>query len=204
MSENAAFKLPDGYIDLPPGKLASVVTYLEMTAPPPAMSTTESNGLSIERLGSGDEERYRQVYRRIGERWLWVSRLGASAQAIAEVLSKPGIEAYVLVKEGVAEGLVEIDFTQPGEAELYYFGITESLIGRGAGRWLMAQALQIAWSRPIRRFWLHTCTFDHPGAVGFYRRSGFRPYKQAVEMIDDPRVTGALDRNSFPDLPITA
>jgi len=204
MTENAAFKLPDGYLDLPPGKLASVVTYLEMTAPPPARPVTELSGLSIERLGPGDEERYRQVYRRIGERWLWVSRLGASAQDIAKVLSKPDIETFVLVKDGQTEGLVEIDFGQPGEAELYYFGITESLIGRGAGRWLMSQTLQLAWSHPINRFWLHTCSFDHPGAVAFYRRSGFRPYKQAIEIVDDPRVKGMLDRNSFPDLPITA
>jgi GNAT superfamily N-acetyltransferase len=204
MTENAAFKLPDGYLDLPPGKLASVVTYLEMTAPPPARPITELGGLSIERLGPGDEERYRQVYRRIGERWLWVSRLGASAQDIAKVLSKPDIETFVLVKDGQTEGLVEIDFSQPGEAELYYFGITESLIGRGAGRWLMSQTLQLAWSHPINRFWLHTCSFDHPGAVAFYRRTGFRPYKQAIEIVDDPRVKGMLDRNSFPDLPITA
>ena len=78
------------------------------------------------------------------------------------------------------------------------------MIGQGAGRWLMSQTLQLAWSHPINRFWLHTCSFDHPGAVAFYRRSGFRPYKQAIEIVDDPRVTGMLDRNSFPDLPITA
>src|SRR4051794_19951406 len=115
MSENAAFKLPDGYLDLPPRELASVVTYLEKTTPP-AASVTGSNGFRIERLGPGDVERYRQVYRRIGERWLWVSRLGAPAQEIAEVLSKPGIEAYGFVTEGQTEGLVEIDFTRPGEA----------------------------------------------------------------------------------------
>ena len=34
---------------------------------------------------------------------------------------------------------------------------------------------------------MHTCNFDHPAAIGFYRRSGFTPYKLAVEVEVDPR-----------------
>ncbi len=35
----------------------------------------------------------------------------------------------------------------------------------------MNRALEIAWARPIRRFWVHTCTLDHPGALPLYVRT---------------------------------
>jgi hypothetical protein len=66
----------------------------------------------------------------------------------------------------------------------------------------MNHAQSIAWAAPIERFWLHTCTLDHPGAIAFYRRSGFAPYKLGVEIADDPRLTGALPRDAFPDVPV--
>lgn len=196
--------LRDGYHDLPPGKLASVVTYLEMTAPPAPTAGAERRDLSLRRLGPDDAERYAAIYRSIGERWLWVSRLGLLPEQIATLLGQKGIEAYGLVADGQDAGLVELDLRNQCETELVYFGLAERFIGTGAGRWMMRRTLEIAWSRPIRRLWLHTCTLDHPGAVGFYRKAGLRPYKLAVEIIDDPRVTGALPRDRFPDLPLTA
>ncbi len=68
----------------------------------------------------------------------------------------------------------------------------------------MDEALTRAFARPIRRFWVHTCTFDHPGAVDFYRRSGFRPYARAIEVAPDPRLTGALPRMAAGQIPLLA
>ena len=53
---------------------------------------------------------------------------------------------------------------------------------------LMRRALERAWSRPISRFWVHTCTLDHQAAVEFYQRSGFTAFKRGVEVVDDPRL----------------
>ena len=74
--------------------------------------------------------------------------------------------------------------------------------GQGAGRALMNLAIEKAWARPIRRFWVHTCTLDHHAALGFYQRSGFTPYARRVEVADDPRVTGLVPRSFAPHLPI--
>jgi len=87
-------------------------------------------------------------------------------------------------------------------AELAYFGLVESAFGSGAGRWLMNEAIGRAWARPIRRLFVHTCTFDHAGAIAFYVRSGFRPYKYGIEVIDDPRLTGVLSREAAPHIPL--
>ena len=86
--------------------------------------------------------------------------------------------------------------------ELRMFGVTAQLIGTGAGRFLMNRALERAWSEPIRRFWVHTCTFDHQAALAFYVRSGFRPYRQQIEYADDPRLLGLLPRGAAPHVPI--
>ena len=86
--------------------------------------------------------------------------------------------------------MLEFDFRQEGECELTFFGLSGTLIGGPAGRWLMNWAIERAWSRPIKRFWLHTCTLDHPSALDFYKRSGFQPFRFEVEILEDPRLSG--------------
>ena len=66
----------------------------------------------------------------------------------------------------------------------------------------MNRALEIAWSGPISRFWVHTCTFDHPAAAQFYIRSGFRPFRLHVEIEDDPRLLGTLPRHVASHVPL--
>ena len=66
----------------------------------------------------------------------------------------------------------------------------------------MEAALEQAWTAGVGRVWLHTCTFDHPAAVRFYRARGFRPYKFAIEVSDDPRLTGHLPRDAAPHVPL--
>jgi GNAT superfamily N-acetyltransferase len=193
--------LPDGYTDVPPGKIASVVTFLEMRKKPP-LTSSDGDGLELVRLGPADVVRYKRIYRQIGERWFWFSRLSIGDDDLAGVLASPGVEAYAATRDGIDLGLLELDLTQSGEAEIVYFGLIDSVVGQGIGGWMMREALAIAWAHPISRCWLHTCTLDHPGAVGFYRRFGFAPFKLAVEIADDPRLTGALAPEAFPEIPL--
>ena len=93
-------------------------------------------------------------------------------------------------------------FARPGQCEIVFFGVTAKLIGSGAGRWLMNRALELAWSRPIARLWLHTCTHDHPAAVAFYQRSGFRAFRRQIEIEDDPRLDGTAPRDAARHVPV--
>ncbi|MFZ5791945.1 MAG: GNAT family N-acetyltransferase [Pseudomonadota bacterium] len=197
------FSLPDGYSVLPPGKLANVVICLEMTEkPPPRPAAAARSGLTLRRIEQPDLAAYRALFRRIGEPWLWFSRLIMPDEKLRAILSDPNVELYVLL-EGVREiGLLELDFREEGQCELAFFGVVPEVIGKGAGRFLMDQAIAKAWARPIRRFWVHTCSFDHPSALSFYRRSGFKPYAMAVEVHDDPRLTGHLPRTAAPHVPL--
>ncbi len=194
-------ELPHGFSRVPPGKLASAVTCLEMRERP-ADDAPKVVGLSLSRWEGDDLDGYRALFRAVGEDWLWFSRLVLSDDELRGVLRDPGVETYVLSNGDGMIGLVELDFREPAECELVFLGLIKQALGKGAGRFLMDRALSIAWSHPIKRFWLHTCHLDHPKALAFYQRFGLRPYAFWVEVFDDPRIAGVLPRTVAPHVPI--
>lgn len=193
--------IPDGLHDVPPGKVAMIVTHLQMLAAAP-MRPVELPAGVIFRAVTPDIGWYRDIFERVGSPWLWFGRRKLSDAAVMEILNDPDIALFTLEKDGRAEALLELDFRQPGECELAYFGLTPALIGSGAGRYLMNEAIRRAWARPIRRFHVQTCTIDSPQALTFYIRSGFAPYRQQVEVDDDPRLTGLLPAHAAPHVPL--
>lgn len=198
--------LPDGYTDLAPGKLAAVVTYLEITAIEPCTEPVPPTGLTLRPVAQPDPEWYRQLFRAVGAPWLWFSRLCLSHQDLTAVLHHPRVQLFALESAVEPVGLMELDFRQPGEAELAYLGVTPACIGKGAGRFLMEYArYRVARhhaQEPLRRFWVHTCSLDHHTALSFYRKAGFVPYKRAIEIFDDPRISGVLPADSAPHIPL--
>jgi GNAT superfamily N-acetyltransferase len=193
--------LPDGYLDVPAGKIAAIVTHLEMTERPGPLRDPPA-AWQLHRIERPGLDWFRDLYRRVGEEWLWFSRLRMPDADLAGILQSPLVEIYALVDDGQNEGLLELDFRQAGQCELAFFGVTAKLIGSGAGRWLMNRALEVAWSRPITRVWVHTCTLDHPAALAFYQRSGFRPFRRQVEIASDPRLDGTAPRHIARHVPI--
>src|SRR5579871_3541849 len=135
----------DGYTDLPPGKIANVVTYLEMTEKPEGRPTGSREDLALARLRGTEVDRYLRLYRTLGERWLWWSRLQMTRADVAALLDREDVEAYALVATGEDAGLLELDFRLAGEVELAFFGIFEAQIGRGLGSWLIDRAIEKAW-----------------------------------------------------------
>lgn len=194
--------LADGYHDLPAGKLATLVTYLEMRRRAAARPERDDAPWTLRHVDRPALDWYRDLYRRVGAEWLWSSRLELADEALAELITAPTTEVHALARDGRDEGILELDFATPGDCEIVFFGVSSQLVGAGAGRWLMNRAIARAWARPIRRLWLHTCTLDSPGALGFYVRSGFVPYARKVEVFDDPRLRGLLPRSAAPQVPL--
>ena len=196
-------QLEDGFYDVPPGKLAAVVTHLEMRAKAPLRPVPEPQGLGLERKEAPGVDWYRALFRKVGaEDWLWFSRLVMDEAALQAILRDPLVEVYALREGGADKGLLELDFREEGECELAFFGLASDLIGRGVGRWLMNRAIDLAWRRGITRFHVHTCTLDSPQALSFYMRSGFVPVRRQVEIADDPRLAGLLPESAAPQVPI--
>ena len=188
----------------PPGKLETVVTYLEMTErpaarpipPPPA-------GARLDRVETPDVAFYRFLYDTIGEDWLWIDRRKLADAELGAIIGDARVEVHVLTVAGETAGYVELDRRAPPDVEIAYLGVMPGFIGRGLGRFLLARAVGLAWADPgTRRVWLHTCNFDHPKAIAFYREGGFRVYATEVQMIDDPRLTGLVPRAAAPHVPL--
>jgi GNAT superfamily N-acetyltransferase len=202
MSDSLTISLT-GTTDLPPGKIAAIVTALAMFEKPAVKADPPgTEGFSLEPLLAGDTDRYLAIYRMLGERWMWFSRLVRPPEHTRAILADPGVVCFAARHDGRDVGLLELDFRVTGIGELAFFGLDENVVGQGAGRWLMNRALALAWERPIGRFWVHTCTLDHPGAVQFYQRSGFIPFKRSVEIDDDPRLDGSMRRDCAPHHPV--
>jgi GNAT superfamily N-acetyltransferase len=194
--------LGDGYHDLPEGKLAAVVTYLEMRTRVGSRPEREEPRWTLRHAPTPSLGWYRALYRRVGESWLWSCRLVMPDAALAAILNDPAVEVHAMEVDGVAEGILELDFRVAGECEIGFFGLSPALVGQGGGRWLMNRAIARAWSRPITRFWLHTCSLDAPAALPFYLRSGFIACGRRVEVFDDPRLLDALPPSAMPQQPI--
>jgi GNAT superfamily N-acetyltransferase len=193
--------LPLGYSPVARGRVVSVVTFLEMNARPggrPAPPPPEGVAL---RPFAGDADVYRELFRRVGEDWLWFSRLTMPEEELRGLLADPDVHVSVLERAGRGVGLLELDFREPGVCELALLGLVREEIGRGLGRWLVAEAVRRAWERPIERLRVHTCTFDHPRAAPLYRGAGFRPVGFAVEVAEDPRLSGVLSPDVAPHVP---
>ena len=197
---------------LAPGELAAIVTSLEMrdrqrTRPLPA------SPLRLVAWDAPTPEKHRALFRRVGAPWLWFSRLLLADDDLTRIIHDPAVRIWAVVdRAGIEVGLLELDFRAPPDCEIAYFGLVPELTGQGHGRWLMAQALMLAWRAPIAgetspalpvaRVWVHTCTLDHPAALGFYRQQGFVPFARAIEIFADPRLIGILPPTAAPQIPV--
>jgi len=183
------------------GELAAVVTYLEMRAPPE--HSVPPSSLSLGRVEVPRPDHYRRLFKLIGAPWLWFSRLILDDAHLAEIIQHPKVELHSVADEAGREvGMIELDFREPHQCELAFVGLLPELSGKGHGRWLLAEAVRLAWREGVERVQVHTCSLDHPAALGAYRRAGFTAYKRAVERFPDPRLLGILPKECAPQVPL--
>jgi GNAT superfamily N-acetyltransferase len=187
------------------GEIGAIVTSLEMTSRP-ALRVMPASDLRLERWQAPSPDKYRLLYRRIGEPWLWFSRLELNDTELSAIIHDPKVRIWAaLDRRGIEVGILELDFREAGQCEIAFFGLVPELAGKGHGRWLMAMALQAGWAEPgVKRMWVHTCTLDGPGALSFYIKSGFTPYRRQIETFPDPRLNGLIPRVAAPQIPLIA
>lgn len=191
------------FFQLAPGRIANVVTYLEMTEKPdwPNLPTSHPN-LTLRQNREFDLDQYRALFREVGEKWLWSSRLGYNDAKLSSRVHAENVELFEVIFEGCVAGVVELCRHSPEDIELAFFGLKPEFTGQGLGRDLMQMTLKQAWTTEAQKLWLHTCTFDHPAALKFYQSCDFRPTGFGVEIMDDPRLLGLLPETAAPHVPL--
>ncbi|GAA4721160.1 GNAT family N-acetyltransferase [Sphingomonas lutea] len=185
---------------VPDGELAAIVTHLEMrqasAAPMP------EGTLRLSRVAQPTPDQYRAIFRKVGARWLWFSRLVMDDARLESIITSPAVELYEVTAVEAVVGMLELDFRNAGECELAFVGLVPELSGQGHGRWLLARALDLAWRDSITRVHVHTCTLDHPAALPAYLRAGFKAVRREVEHFPDPRLAGILPADCAPQVPL--
>jgi len=185
-------------IPIPDGHLGAVVTYLEMTARP-LPRPVAARHLRLKRWPSPDPAKYRLLFRRVGTRWLWYSRLLMDDARLAAEL---GEVHAVIDPAGIEVGMLELDFRAKGECLIRFLGLVPELAGQGHGDWLFAETMRLAWRPGVERVAVHTCTLDHPAALPAYLKARFTAYRRAFESFPDPRLAGIVAADCAPQLPI--
>lgn len=121
---------------------------------------------------------YRYLYDAVGRDYNWVNRKKLSDPELAAIIQHPQNEVHVLFADGSPAGFAELDRRQKDEIELVQFGLLPEFVGQGLGKWFLQWTVNRVWEYQPKRFWLHTCTLDHPAALGNYKKAGFVEYKQ--------------------------
>src|SRR5436190_1165975 len=154
------------------------VFYVEMLAPVLRTIPTPRDGLSVIQAKQPTVSFYRFLYNTVGQQYHWYSRGKLTDAELASVLANPLNELHVLYADGTPAGFAELDRRAEGEIELVQFGLIPEFVGQGLGKWFLQWTVDRAWSYRPRRFWLHTCTLDHPAALSNYLKAGLIEFKR--------------------------
>ncbi|MFK8033094.1 MAG: GNAT family N-acetyltransferase [Hyphomicrobiales bacterium] len=195
--------LANGLNPIPPGKIAATVTFLDMEKRPTWLDEASvAPSLELVPKAKIPLSDYRRLFQEIGENWLWTSRLLMSDEELSKIIHGPSTKIYLIELDGEVAGLSELKQVNPTTVEIAFFGLRPEFTGRKIGRDVMTLTLRIAWKERTRTVCLQTCNFDHPAALGFYQKCGFQPVRFAIELMDDPRITGTLPKSAAPHIPL--
>lgn len=121
----------------------------------------------------------RFLYELVGKTWEW-GDLDAWSDADWQALVEQDCHrTWVAYHRGAIAGYYELYRPDGRNTEIRYFGLAPQFLGKGFGGALLSHAIASAWQwLGTQRVWVHTCTFDHPAALGNYQARGLRLYQQ--------------------------
>jgi GNAT superfamily N-acetyltransferase len=155
-----------------------LTTHLQMWGDHGPELAPAPDGVRVVRAAPPGVRFYRYLYDGVGSPWHWYDRKRWSDEQLAAVVNDPEVEVHVAWRDGVPAGYVELDRRVERECEVAYFGLFPEAIGGGLGTWLLRWAIREAWKQAegMERLWVHTCTLDHPSALGVYEKCGFHAF----------------------------
>jgi len=169
-----------------PRAVETVVTFLEMTANPGLRHQAPVNipGLALMRATRPPVHFYRYLYDTVGRDYFWVDRKKISDLQLKAIIDDDNTHVYVAFVGGVPAGYFELDNRRPRLVEITYIGLAPEFHGRGLGRWLLGESVEVAWSLKPERVIVETCTLDGPRALALYQKAGFTPYRRQAKLLE--------------------
>lgn len=126
----------------------------------------------------GDEAAFRDINLE------WIERYFAVEAKDSEVLDNPrkyildpGGAILIAMDDATPVGVVSLVVMEDGTVELAKMGVRPQAQGKGAGRLLMAAAVETARAMGMKRIYIETNSALAP-ALKLYRDAGFMPLKE--------------------------
>jgi RimJ/RimL family protein N-acetyltransferase len=156
--------------------MGSKVWYLELVERAQFVSSMIPEGLELREVHEASMNA--RFYREVGSLWHWTDRLSWTDRQWENWVNRENLKTWIAHFEGEEAGYVEMEFQEAGSVEIVYFGLLPSMIGKGLGGGMLSLSVQEAWNiEGTQRLWLHTCSEDHPHALGNYEKRGFRFFR---------------------------
>lgn len=166
------------------------ITYLEMTERPayPRPHLPPGPPAMLLRAERPPAWWFLTLYRTVGAPYRWTDWLEVPQADVAEFVQNPDVALYTLMRGGWPAGFFVLDYRTRARCTLAYLGLVPQAVGRGLGRYLLREAVHLAWDGDgVEVVAVETCTLDHPRALGLYQSAGFSPVSQATRPHpDDP------------------
>ncbi|NIP15750.1 MAG: GNAT family N-acetyltransferase [Pseudomonadales bacterium] len=150
-----------------------ITHHLELTEPDQFRPAGAAPAYELRQVERPTPELNRFLYATIGADWSWYERLSWSRARWLAFLDRPEVATWIACVDGSPAGYFELEDQPNGSVEICYFGLLPAFTGQGMGGALLSDAVRAAWNRGASRVWLHTCSLDHPSALGNYLARGF-------------------------------
>ena len=157
-------------------------TYLEMREPSGFKAGDIEGKAEMRKRTKVKPEEHLMLYEAVGRDHQWFDRILMPEEELKAILEDDLVELHTLHVDGRLTGYIELDRRTEGDVEISYLGLLPGYIGRGLGQFLLEKALELAWSSKPSRVWLHTCEWDHKGAIPLYLKAGFGIYDRKIVM----------------------
>ena len=156
----------------------TTVTWLKYLGNYSNKSFENSNNVKINRINKISVNLYKKIYKEVGSKYNWISRLKLNEKELKEIVHNKNVEIYLMTAKGLFVGFLELDYRSLKEIKIVHLGLTESFIGKGYGKILLNFAINKAKKIGITPLILQTNSLDHPNALMFYQKNGFQVFSR--------------------------
>ena len=124
----------DGFTSVPPGRVATIVTSLEMTSPPSIKAEAlKPAAAELVRVDHPGIDWYRRLFRTVGEDWLWFSRLRMGRDELAAVIHDPAIHVMYFASTAAKQAYLSWTFVKLGSVRLRSSAWSPTRLAKASG-----------------------------------------------------------------------
>ncbi len=160
---------------------AITVTRFEQLEKPNLLVAPPSKQIALIRASAPPAHFYRYLLSLLPDSEIAHQRSTFSDAALGGLIHHADIALYVLHVDGVPAGMSEIDRRARPQTRIACASIANEFANPHLNRYLLAQAIALAWSDETERVLADVTSRDRRGTLSLYQSCGFTVYEQSTE-----------------------